>query len=289
MSEYQYYEFQAIDRPLTAKEMQTLRSYSTRAEITPTTFKNEYNWGDFKGNPNQWMEKYFDAYLYFANWGTREVQLNLPISLLDPKIVRQYCAGDSASMRVKGGNIIISLSSENEGGDEWGDDDYGLSGIISVRAELAIRDYRALYLGWLLCVHYDDVKNKCVEPPIPPGLRKLSGSLESFVTFLRLDRDLLHVAAQNSQPLKRSKPTYKEMLSWVAKLPVAEKNRTLTQLVFGKDADLPAQLLQRYLREHGLSDGVVKKPMKQRTVGELREAAEELVAGGTRKRFMANE
>jgi len=28
MSEYQYYEFQAIDRPLTAKETDVLRSYS---------------------------------------------------------------------------------------------------------------------------------------------------------------------------------------------------------------------------------------------------------------------
>ncbi len=32
MSEYQYYEFQAIDRSLTRDEMQELRSYSTRAE-----------------------------------------------------------------------------------------------------------------------------------------------------------------------------------------------------------------------------------------------------------------
>ncbi len=40
MSEYQYYEFQAIDRPLTVKEMTELRSYSTRARITATSFIN---------------------------------------------------------------------------------------------------------------------------------------------------------------------------------------------------------------------------------------------------------
>jgi hypothetical protein len=33
MSEYQYYEFQAIDRALSEKEMAELRSYSTRAEL----------------------------------------------------------------------------------------------------------------------------------------------------------------------------------------------------------------------------------------------------------------
>ena len=68
MSEYQYFEFQAIDRPLTVDEMSELRSYSTRARITPTSFVNEYSWGDFKGDEDAWMEKYFDAFLYLANW-----------------------------------------------------------------------------------------------------------------------------------------------------------------------------------------------------------------------------
>ena len=38
MSEYQYYEFQAIDRPLTQEQMAELRGYSTRAQITATSF-----------------------------------------------------------------------------------------------------------------------------------------------------------------------------------------------------------------------------------------------------------
>jgi len=51
MSEYQYFEFQAIDHPLTEEQMTELRRYSSRAAITPTSFEVEYNWGDFKGNP----------------------------------------------------------------------------------------------------------------------------------------------------------------------------------------------------------------------------------------------
>ena len=59
MSEYQYYEFNAVDKPLTEKDMQALRDLSTRARITPTSFVNEYNWGDFKGIPLKLVEKYF--------------------------------------------------------------------------------------------------------------------------------------------------------------------------------------------------------------------------------------
>ena len=53
MSEYQYYEFLALDRPLTTEQRAELRSISSRAEITATRFVNEYQWGDLKGDPRQ--------------------------------------------------------------------------------------------------------------------------------------------------------------------------------------------------------------------------------------------
>ena len=99
MSEYQYYEFQAIDRRLSTREMAELRSFSTRARITPTSFVNDYQWGDFKGDEDAWMEKYFDAFLYFANWGTRVLKLRLSSRLLDSATARLYCVAESASKR----------------------------------------------------------------------------------------------------------------------------------------------------------------------------------------------
>lgn len=44
MSEYQYYEFAAIDKPLTRTEMVELRAVSTRAVITPSGFTNHAHW-----------------------------------------------------------------------------------------------------------------------------------------------------------------------------------------------------------------------------------------------------
>jgi len=68
MSEYQYYEFVAIDEPLTPTQMAELRSRSSRASITPTSFVNDYQWGNLKGDPADWMRRYFDAHVYVANW-----------------------------------------------------------------------------------------------------------------------------------------------------------------------------------------------------------------------------
>lgn len=63
MSEYQYYEFAAIDRPLTEHEMDELRQLSSRAEITPTSFTNVYHFGSFRGNPKKMVEKHLPGEL----------------------------------------------------------------------------------------------------------------------------------------------------------------------------------------------------------------------------------
>lgn len=67
VSKYQYYEFLTIDRPLDDDEQAEVRSLSTRARITSTSFVNEYHWGDFKGDARRLMERYYDAHLYVAN------------------------------------------------------------------------------------------------------------------------------------------------------------------------------------------------------------------------------
>jgi hypothetical protein len=61
MSEYQYYEFLAVDRPLTVTEQAEVRELSTRARITATSFTNEYHWGDFRGDASHLMQRYYDA------------------------------------------------------------------------------------------------------------------------------------------------------------------------------------------------------------------------------------
>src|SRR6266702_2629971 len=99
MSEYQYYEFQALDRPLTQREMRELRRYSTRATITATRFVNHYEWGNFKG----------DAFLYYANWGTHRLMLRVPSRALDIKTAERYLRGHSVSAQRKGDVLILNL------------------------------------------------------------------------------------------------------------------------------------------------------------------------------------
>jgi hypothetical protein len=96
VSEYQYYEFRSLDRELTDREIDALEAISTRAQVTPTSFTNHYDWGDLKADPFKLLEKYFDAFVYVSDWGTRRFCLRLPKASIEPEQVQRLLNGDRA-------------------------------------------------------------------------------------------------------------------------------------------------------------------------------------------------
>jgi hypothetical protein len=260
VSEYQYYEFVALDRPLDDDQQAEVRSLSTRARITATSFVNEYHWGDFRGDPSRMMERYYDAHLYLANWGTHRVMLRFPRSLLDIDAVEEYCVGDQVNAWTTRRFLMLDLASEDEAGDWDFDAETTLSPIIGVRAELAAGDLRPLYLAWLAGYGtwerdedaFDRHADHDPEPPVPPGLATLTAAQRALADFLRLDDDLLAVAAQASPPLVRTADDPTRLAAWVTELPVAEKNLLLLRVLNDQGATVRMELLRRFRDEHAI-------------------------------------
>jgi hypothetical protein len=272
MSEYQYYELQTVDHRLSEKEMQQLRSYSTRARITPTSFTNEYEWGNFKGDSDAWMEKYFDGFLYLANWGTREVQLAVPAKLLPADTARRYCFSNAASSREKSGKLILTFLTDEEAHEEWFEEEGNLSSLLQIRNELAQGDLRSLYLGWLMGVQAGELMEKTKEPPLPPNLDALTGPQAKLADFFHLDPDLLAVAAQNCPRTRVEVAKRQGLSSWVAALPSQEKDKIILRLVTGEETKVGMELQSRFRRQHDTNDSPAGE--KRRTVAELLASAE---------------
>ena len=110
MSEYQYYEFQAIDKPLTSTQMAELRALSTHATITPTRFQNVYHYGDYKGDPLAVVERYFDAHICVANWGTHLFMVRLPARLLDVQTAQSYIIDGSMDIHRRGDYLVLEFT-----------------------------------------------------------------------------------------------------------------------------------------------------------------------------------
>jgi hypothetical protein len=267
MSEYQCYEFVAVDRPLTSKEMAELRAISTRAEITPTRFWNEYQWGDLKSDPAKLVERYFDAHMYFANWGTHRLMLRVPARRVDVKALRTYFVGDAARAKVVGEYLILDLHSEDEEPDYYEESQGSLGALVPLRIELMRGDLRPAYLAWLLGVQTDEVAAKDIEPPVPPGLADLTAAQAALVEFLRIDVDLLAAAAVASAA---DVDDTTDLRAWASTLTPRAKDAWLARAIEDPELALGAELRRAFRGETKLP------PRPGRRVAALRAAAETL-------------
>jgi hypothetical protein len=266
MSEYQCYEFVALDRPLTAKQMAELRAISSRAEISPTRFWNEYEYGDLKADPASLMERYFDAHLYFANWGTHRLMLRFPLARVDAKGLRAYFGGGAATARIAGEYLILDLHTEDEEPDDDEDGEASVAALAPLRAELMRGDLRVAYLAWLLAVQSGGVAEKSVEPAVPPGLTDLTAPQDAMVEFLRIDEDLILAAAEGSDPISDDRTA---LTAWTLALSPRAKDEWLRRAVDDPELALGGELLRAFRAK-----AKPAPPAGRRTVAQLLAAAE---------------
>jgi hypothetical protein len=265
MSEYQYYEFQAIDRPLSEADRQALRDLSTRARITATSFTNSYEWGDFKGDPAKLMERWFDLHLYLTNWGSRRLMIRLPKRLVDRRLLDAFLGEvDCATLSVSGENLIVDISCDEVEFEDWDDGSGWLAALAPLRAEVLAGDLRLFYLLWLTAVQAEVFEADWPEPM--PGIGPMSASLEAFAEFFGIDSDLVQAAAERSTVGMASAMSAEAVEEIISAMTDAAKTTMLSRL-FDGDPHVAAEL-RAEVRNRTASDADAP-PTVARTVGEL--------------------
>lgn len=243
MSEYQYYDFLAIDRRLTSEEMSTLRNISSRAHITPARLTNVYNFGDFKGNPSKLVLSYFDVHVYWANWGAAVFMISLPLEAISGETAEAVQMMGFLELKDTPNHWVItwSLGDEPEdldrfvmdGGEDW------MQRLAPIREELLRGDLRSLYIGWLAAVTKEECDDNDLEPLALEGLDCLTLAQQDLAEFLEVDPDLLAGAGMGRSSLKE--PELKEQMieDWLNTLPQKEMKDILSLLLTdqGREAE----------------------------------------------------
>lgn len=265
MSEYQYYEFAAVDQPLSQRQQAELRARSSRATITPGGFVNEYHGGSLKGDPLDWMGRYFDAHVYSSNWGSCRLMLKLPQDVLGQSDLASYFSdedgctdGNAFWAQQAGANWVVSWDFDDDSGEyeRFLSEDDGpgwMARLLPLRDELLRGDLRPLYLGWMALLCSGELDDDALEPPVPAGLGTLTPAQEALAEFLLLDQDLLAVAAQASPALAGPDRVDDMVQAWIAQLPPAEMHAAMRMLLAGQGREAERQVRARHaawLRTH---------------------------------------
>ena len=265
MSEYQRYEFMTIDRPLTRVQLDAVNALSSHIEASSTHALIEYHWGDFKHDPIDVLHKYFDGFLYWANWGSPQLAFRFPHGILPVDLIDGYDLDDFVTFtRYRDFDILDIEFGEMEAPDEW--IDYELGSLIAIRDELMEGDLRALYIVWLagqqMIEGYDEEEDDEEEddeisvPPVPPAFGTLTAAQQALAELLRVPHELLVATARHSEAVVSS--TGDDFTAWVKLLPPDRQNDYLVRLAYNEPG--LSRLLVRELRELGQDKTRVTPP-----------------------------
>ncbi len=273
MSEYQYYEFQAIDRLLTDTEFTKIKNLSSRAIVTRNKAVFKYNYGDFRYEPLDILADCFDMMLYVANWGTRRLCFRLPKNLVNIEEIELYCIPDAITLSIINDHVILDICFQKDDFRHWIEGDGILPTFLSLRNDLLNNDYSALYIAWLGSFNLDntEIDDNLTEPPVPSGLKKVSSTLKELIKFLDVDKYLIKIAASLSTEINLDNATK----HCISKLPISERDALLLHVLNGEpNVD---KLIRKRLKE--ISDTNIKKNhlvLGERTISQLTEKAKQL-------------
>ena len=278
MSEYQYYEFRAIDRPLTEEQRQEVASLSSRAHVTSYQASFVYNYGDFRGDAEQLLTDHFDMMLYMANWGTRHLMIRIPSSLIDMKQVAPFCISEEIDHWSSEDKefVVLDLRFNDEEQAAWTEGEGWLDELIPLREELLQGDFRVLYLAWLKAapraLEMGEIGSGTMEPPVPPRLTQLSSAQKAYISFLEIGAFMVEIAAEQS---KEQQDQGFNAGKWIDRLSDEEKRGFLLRLSQGErnlSVSLNRRLHELAMVEHPQEKSAVGKG---RTISALIELAEE--------------
>ena len=178
MNEYQYYEFQATDRPLTTTEQETIQALVRAGrQVTPPSGRyssttmgfSRQTWG------SSWR-KYFDCDVLHRQWGTWHVDVSLPQAVVNLSGSAPTRSMSHRAFHCPRKYVVFWTSPSEEEGVRW----LGWKGKAGCPAPLPLRDdllsgdMRLLYLAWLRLVtasgyYGSDLEDDPLEPPVPPN------------------------------------------------------------------------------------------------------------------------
>lgn len=220
MSEYQWVEFRAVDAPLDEDEIDFMSSQSTRAEIDRWSFKNEYTFGDFRGNSLTMVRRGYDLHLHYANFGYRRVWMRFRDGFAYADDLKYYLVDDQVTWLPDdvGTGGILMIDPEGDAGtwDEFWDIEELMDTLVCIRQMIDLGDMRPLYVLYLTLSYRDDEKDDEMEPPVPVGLKENNRNLATLLSFYEVDRELLEVASEVSKSPTRKKGSEQSSINeWI--------------------------------------------------------------------------
>lgn len=256
MSEYQCYQWKKVGRSLSPKQRKEVSNLSSHISVTGASAEVTYHWGDFKHDPQAVLARYFDIFLYEANWGTQRVAFRFDLHTVDVDQLTGFAVGDSLEVNQTDEGVFLEVwFEENWVEPSWSyydqyeaTGDWRLEAFESIYRQIQQGDYRGLFLLWLKSCQLSPEEAKVVG--LPKGMAALEEEHRILIDFVGVDEGLLKQAAERSKPLPGKRKMEDALDQYLSKLSADQREGYIRRLV-SEDALALQSALRRELRVLG--------------------------------------
>ena len=224
--------------------------------MTGNSAEVTYHWGDFKHDPQIVLARYFDIFLYEANWGTQRVEFRFDIESVDVEQMQDFAVGDVLELKQTEDAIFVEVWFEENRiepsysyYDQYEDTgDWRLEAFEAVYRQIEQGDYRGLFLLWLKGCEMSSLEKKVVA--LPRGMAKLEEEHRILADFVGANEALIKQAVERSRPLPRAKKVEGSLDLHLSKLDM-EKKEDYVKRLLSEDAHSVQSALKRELKKLG--------------------------------------
>ncbi|KAA9381498.1 hypothetical protein F5972_01280 [Microbispora cellulosiformans] len=204
---YTYIEAVVLDRVLDENTQAALRMLPGQPMVTPASFSASVDWDDYTREMERFVERTFDAWLFFDNTGPRTVAFRIPGTALSAQAVAPYAHGDvleGLNVETSGDDLLLRLRMYAEDSELFNLHETGagwLQDILPVRAELMSGTLDALELAPVVGTHWDEIER---DVSAEYGLSQASRVLAAYLQVA--PEELKRLAARRTQARQTELP-----------------------------------------------------------------------------------
>lgn len=181
MSEYQYYEFCNINKPISSEVRTKMRALSSRTQTTTHSVAYTYNFGDFRGNPKELLAKYFDVFFYISNFGNLQLIFRYKKEDLDVNKIKTFFIQHVIEYETYGDYVLLDITIDDDnGGWGWIEGEGMLADLLPLYEEIKNGNYQLFLLIAFINAIYSD-KDDYLINTLRKSLAPLSFAQQAFI------------------------------------------------------------------------------------------------------------
>lgn len=185
MSEYQYYEFYSLNKPLSKACQAEMQAISSSAKFGTHNVQYTYNSGNFSGDDEALLAEHFDVMFYMSKFGDFQLMFRYDPEDLNIEELEDFWMDDIVEFSMAGSSILVNIELNDDNRKyNWLVGEKVLADLLPLYDELKAGEFQLLQLVHLITAIYAGLDDGHISTLVDELLKPLTRAQKALLKHL---------------------------------------------------------------------------------------------------------